>query len=208
MHDVKIKICGLSRPDDIAFVNELLPEYIGFVFAKSRRQISPQQAQELKAKLDKRIKSVGVFVNEPIEQIVSIVQVQSIDLVQLHGEEDATYIQTLKSRIPVPIIRAVRVKNREQLTQIDAQKHAYLLLDTYCKGQHGGSGESFDTHLIPPLTTPFFLAGGLHEDNVAEKIRLSRPFAVDVSSGVESQGVKDYDKIKRFITSVRQGETI
>ncbi|MHA9740375.1 phosphoribosylanthranilate isomerase [Robinsoniella peoriensis] len=202
----KIKICGLKRQEDIGMVNDLSPDYIGFVFAKSSRQVTAEQADVLKKRLLPTIKAVGVFVNEDQQQIVKLCEAGIIDLVQLHGDEDMEYILELKSRISCPVIKAVRVQSSEQIRRAEELPCDYLLLDTYTKGQYGGSGQVFDRTLIPQLTKPFFLAGGLTADNVAASIQECKkcePYGVDVSSAVETDGVKDRQKIAEFILRVR-----
>ena len=197
----KIKICGLSRLCDINAVNEERPEYVGFVFAESRRKVTPQLAFDLRKKLAPGIIPVGVFVDDDSKNIVSIVQRGIIDIIQLHGSESEEYIARLKALTDKPIIRAVTVLNAG-----DAQKRAktsadYLLLD----GKDGGKGLSFDWDLIGEVDKPFFLAGGLCRKNIGAAVEKVKPFAVDVSSGVETDGFKDPVKIKEFIRAIRNG---
>ena len=199
----KIKICGLTRAEDIMAVNRHLPDYVGFVFAASRRQTKPEQARRLKAGLDSRIKVVGVFVNEPLDNIASLCGAGIIDLVQLHGDESRDYIQALKEKIACPVIKAVRVQNPEQILEAQEMCSDLLLLDTHQPGQYGGSGQTFDWGLIPELHKPFFLAGGLEIGNIEEAIRECHPFGVDVSSGVETAGFKDDNKIRQIIAVIR-----
>lgn len=198
---VKIKICGLKRPCDIQAVNHEKPEYIGFVFADSRRRVTPVQALHLRKALSPDICPVGVFVNETVDTIISLVRQGAIDAIQLHGDETEDYIARLKVLVSRPIIKAVPV-----LKAGDVQKWAhtcadYLLFDK--KG--GGTGESFDWDLIGKINKPYFLAGGLDIDNIGEAIRKTNPFAVDISSGVETNGLKDHDKIKSIIGRIRNG---
>lgn len=199
----KIKICGLTRKADIEAVNRRLPDCAGFVFAQSRRRVTPQQAAVLKAALDPRIKAVGVFVNESLSSIVKLCDSGVIDLVQLHGDESAAYIRKLKERIDIPLIKAVRVQSAEQVRQAEKVSCDLLLLDTYQKGQYGGIGKTFDYALIPFLQKRFFLAGGLDNSNIAQAIRKCNPYGVDISSGVETDGIKDEDKIRQIIQTVR-----
>ncbi|MEQ8236398.1 MAG: phosphoribosylanthranilate isomerase [Syntrophomonadaceae bacterium] len=201
---IRIKICGLTREEDINAVNRCLPEYIGFIFAESRRQVSPAQARFLKARLDKRIKAVGVFVNEGIETIAALCDAGTIDLVQLHGDEGADFLRELKQKVDCPVIKAVRVKNPEQVLAAQMLPCDLLLLDTYSEAHYGGGGLTFDHSLIPELHKPFFLAGGLYLDNIEQAIKDSHPWGVDISSGVESEGVKDEDKIKAIVARVRK----
>jgi phosphoribosylanthranilate isomerase len=199
----KIKICGLSRPVDITMVNEALPDYIGFVFAKSKRQVNEAIAEELKAMLNPKILAVGVFVNEEINQIVRLCNRNIIDIVQLHGDENEAYINELKSLIPNTIIKAVRVRDNSDIVEAEKLNSDYLLLDAYKEGSYGGSGDCFDWTMIAKLNKPYFLAGGINSGNVIEAITKLNPYAVDVSSGVETDGVKDKNKIMDIITKVR-----
>jgi len=200
---IRIKICGLTREEDIAAVNRCLPDYIGFVFAESRRQVSPGQARFLKSKLDPRIKAVGVFVNESIDAIAALCDAGTIDLVQIHGDEGEDFVRELKERVACPVIKALRVKNPEQVLAAQRLPCDLLLLDTYSEGHYGGGGLTFDHSLIPELHKPFFLAGGLHLDNIEQAITDSHPWGVDISSGVESGGIKDEAKIRAIIARVR-----
>lgn len=199
----RIKICGLSRTADIDMVNIAKPDYIGFVFAESRRQINKETADRLKMLLNPTIKAVGVFVNEAIETISSICRENIIDMIQLHGDETEDYITKLKAVVNIPIIKAVRIKNRYDITQTESLSCDYLLLDTYKNNQYGGSGETFDWSLITRTDKPLFLAGGINQDNVSEAIKLTEPYCIDVSSGVETNGYKDFNKIINIINTVR-----
>lgn len=205
----KIKICGLKRPEDIEYVNQYLPDYAGFVFAGSKRKVTDEQAEELSRKLDGRIIAVGVFVNEPAEHIVNLVKKGIIRVVQLHGDEDREYILKLRENLEesVKIIKAVRVQNREQILEAEKLPCDYLLLDTWQKDAYGGCGKQFDKSLIPEdMSKPYFLAGGLAADNIRENIQICHPYAVDVSSAVETDGEKDEKKIQEFIERVREYE--
>jgi len=194
----KVKICGLSRHEDVDIVNAERPEYIGFVFADSRRKVTPEQARGMREKLCSDIKAVGVFVNEPAENIISLVRDGTIDAVQLHGSETEEYIRRLKGSIDVSIIRSVNLRDGDLQKKIGTIAD-YLLLD----GGAGGEGSIFDWSLAKDIGRPYFLAGGLCPSNVAEAIERTRPFAVDVSSGVETEGLKDPEKIREFIRKVR-----
>lgn len=197
----KIKICGLFRSCDIEFVNEAKPDYIGFVFAKSRRQVTKDKAKELRRLLDQKIISVGVFVNEKIEHIIELINEDIISVVQLHGQENENYIQTLKSKTSVPIIKAVKVTKGVDIIEAQKLPVEFLLLD---QGE-GGSGKVFDWTLASgiEIVKPFFLAGGMDIDNVEQGINELRPFAVDISSGVETNGVKDKNKINQIVRRIQ-----
>lgn len=188
---------------DIEAANLARPDYIGFVFAKSKRQVSIEQARQLKAALSPEIQAVGVFVNASIEEIIRIVEKGMIDLIQLHGDEDERYIQALRVHTELPIIKAIRVKNQEVIEQGAQLPVSYLLLDTYSKEMYGGTGHAFNWQMIPKIKQPFFLAGGLQIDNVVEAIQQAKPFCVDVSSGVETNGVKDQQKMIEIVNQVR-----
>lgn len=204
---IKVKICGLKRTQDVQMINRLKPDFAGFVFAKSSRQVSDELAAALRSEMSEEIPAVGVFVKEPIEHIRQLCKAGIIQMVQLHGDEDADYIERLRREIPgVPVIKAVRVRSAQQILEAGKMDCDYLLLDTFVKGVYGGSGEQFDKSLIPELQKPYFLAGGLTVENVQKNIKACHPFAVDVSSAVETDGVKDEIKIKDFLERVRNYE--
>ena len=198
----KIKICGLMTASDIDAVNVTKPEYVGFVFANSRLKISAQMANDLRAKLSADITPVGVFVNESIDTIVSLIHNGIIDAVQLHGDETEDYIRILKSQTDKPIIKAIPI-----LKSGDAQKGLstsadYMLLDN--KG--GATGKPFDWTLIGDIRRKFFLAGGLNAQNIHSAIEKVNPLAVDISTGAETNGVKDAEKIATIIRRIRNGQ--
>ena len=196
----KIKICGLSRTEDIDTVNRLLPDFIGFVFAPSRRKVDMKMAALLKKNLDSQIEAVGVFVNENIDTITKLHQDRIIDIVQLHGDEDDEYMMRLKANGDCRIIKAVGIA--DTLPTLPTVPD-YLLFDTRSV-QRGGEGKTFDWNILKDYTgLPYFLAGGLSAKNVTIAIQLLDPYCVDVSSGVETSGFKDTDKMARFIELVR-----
>lgn len=201
---MKIKICGLSRIEDIEYANEALPDYIGFVFAKSRRQVTPEKAAELKGLLDSRICAVGVFVNADIDFIAGLVHNDIIGCVQLHGSEDEEYVKLLRSRIPesAPLIKAFSVSSSENIRKAVKFPCDYMLLDN----GSGGTGKAFPWELLSGnLPERVFLAGGISCENISEAVRL-RPFCIDVSSGAETDGVKDRNKILALTDCVRANE--
>ena len=196
---MEIKLCGLTREEDIKIANELLPEYIGFVFAnKSKRYISPENALKLKQKLLPRIKAVGVFVDEDVKTIADYLNRGIIDMAQLHGSEDEAYIKRLRALTDKPIIKAYKIKSRDDLHGVQESSADYILLDSGT-----GSGSVFDWDLIKSIERQYFLAGGLNPQNVEEAIRTLRPFAIDVSSGIETDGHKDPVKMKEFVNTAR-----
>ncbi len=198
----KIKLCGLTQPQDIAAANELHPDYIGLVFAeKSRRRVTSQQAAGLKSSLSPEIPAVGVFLNNPPEEIVSLCRDGIIDIIQLHGTEDEDYLTRLRRLTDKPIIRAFVIRSVEDIRKAEDSSADLVLLD-------GGTGDGtvFDWQLLHRIRRPYFLAGGLNPENVADAVKNLHPFAVDVSSGIETEGKKDYDKMKAFLNAVRKEE--
>ena len=198
----KIKLCGLSRMEDIEAVNQLrreygAPDYAGFVFAKkSSRYVSPETAAELRKLLDPEITTVGVFVREPVESVAELYRAGIIGIAQLHGGEDADYIANLRALVPdCPLIHAFRIESEADITKANASPADFVLLDHGA----GGTGTAFDWSLLTGMTRPYFLAGGLTPETVAEAIRTLHPYAVDVSSGIETEGVKDSGKMRRFV---------
>ncbi len=197
-----IKLCGLSRPEDIKTANALKPEFVGFVFApKSKRYISPRQAQKLKALLSPQIQAVGVFVNEEMAAVAELLNSGVIDLAQLHGNEDADYIRQLRSRTGKPVIQAFRVTSVQDVQRAERSMADHILLDA-----GAGTGTVFDWSLLRQIRRPYFLAGGLGPDNVKSALELLHPYAVDVSSGIETEGVKDPEKMAAFVAAVRKEE--
>lgn len=198
----KIKICGLFRTEDADYANAALPDYIGFVFAQSRRQVTPAQAAAIKQRLDAHIKAVGVFVDAAIDNVAALVNNGLIDVIQLHGSEEAAYIERLRAKTDAPVVKAVRVQSSQQVLAAQSLPCDYLLLDTYHPQLAGGSGECFDWTQLPELTKPYFLAGGINTGNIREALKLN-PYAIDVSSGAETCGIKDRDKIIELVRIVR-----
>ena len=199
---VKVKICGLRRKEDIEYANELKPDYVGFVFAKSKRQIEVEQALYLISFLDKEIKTVGVFVNEPVENALKIAQTLNLDVLQFHGDETQDYIDNFKN---FTVWKAIRIKDKEDLEKTKQFKVNSFVFDTLTKNEYGGTGKTFNWKVLKgmELNVPIILAGGLNENNVEEAIKIVDPYAVDVSSGVETEGYKDFKKLKSFIEKVR-----
>lgn len=200
----RIKLCGLSRPCDIDTANELKPEYIGFVFAKkSKRYVTPEQAEELKRLLAPEIKAVGVFVNEMPENVATLLHAGVIDIAQLHGGEDENYIGQLRTLTDKPVIQALDIETAGDLLYAEECTADYILLDS-----GAGSGTLFDWSLIQNIKRPYFLAGGLRGDNVEEAVTMLHPYAVDVSSGIETNGYKDKRKMAAFVAAVRREDRL
>ena len=200
----KIKMCGLFRSCDIRAANEIKPEYIGFVFSPgSRRYVTYGQASELKALLEPDIRAVGVFVDENPKTVADLLDQGVIDIVQLHGREDESYIKKLRTLTDCPVIQAFCVKNEYDAAQAQRSTADYILLDS-----GAGAGTIFDWKLIQDIQRPYFLAGGLSPDNVGEAVRYLYPYAVDVSSGIETDGRKDKIKMAAFAAAVRKEEKL
>jgi len=197
----KIKICGLTRVQDILFVNEAMPDYAGFIlhFPRSRRNLSPADAAALRRLLAPGIQTAGVFVDQPAEYVLAAAEQIGLNVIQLHGQEDETYIRKLRSFTDVPVIKAFQVGSREDIKRAEDSSADYVLLDSGT-----GSGQLFDWKLLTHIQRPYFLAGGLTPENVGEAIKLLHPFAVDVSSGIETEGAKDYEKMAAFAAAVRK----
>lgn len=198
----KIKLCGLTRSCDIDYVNELMPDFVGFVFfEKSKRYVSFDKAEKLRERLKNGIIPVGVFVNEPIENVKLLVERNIIGMVQLHGNEDSEYIKRLKDEVNCRIIQAFAVEKKEDVIKAVSSEADYIMLDS-----GGGSGKTFNHTLIKDIKRDFFLAGGLDSENVYEAIIRFRPYAVDASSSLETDGVKDRNKMAAFLRAARNGK--
>lgn len=204
--DRKIKICGLTRECDVDYINEAKPDYIGFVFAESRRKVLPKEAYMLKKRMAEGIRTVGVFVNEQPEKIIALVKEGIIDVVQLHGQETYIYVNYIKEHTKCPIIKAVHQETWQEQDVYHKYAEAgvnYFLFDSSNGEQIGGTGRTFDWSLLPRISYPYFLAGGLHIGNIEAALRKVEPYGVDISSGVEKNGVKDRDKIIEMIRRIR-----
>lgn len=201
---VKVKICGIKREKDVEFINKYKPDYIGFVFAKSKRQVDVNAARELGKKIDRGIKKVGVFVNEDVEIVKKIAVCANLDIIQLHGDEDEAYIKKLDG---FTIWKAVSINSEEDINEFKNYSAAGFLVDSSDGSNRGGTGKTFNWNFLKTvenqISKPIIAAGGLNIDNVEKCIRTLSPFAVDVSSGVETDGFKDEEKIKNFIMRVR-----
>lgn len=196
----KIKLCGLTRPGDIEAANELKPDFIGFVFApKSRRYVAPDAALALRRRLNPEIRAVGVFVKENPEVIANLYGRGVIDVAQLHGGEDAAYLRALRALTDVPILQAFRIDGEADLRRARESAADRVLLDNGA----GGTGTAFDWSLLKNMDRPYFLAGGLGPENVGEAVAALHPYGVDVSSGIETNGLKDPAKMRAFVEAVR-----
>lgn len=198
----KIKLCGLSRIEDIQTANKLKPDYVGFVFAeRSKRRVSPLKATELKSKLDPEVKAVGVFLDDNLDLVAAMLNLGIVDLVQLHGNEDEAYIEKVRSITNKPIIKAFIINSIDDVKAAESSTADYILLDG---GK--GSGKAFDWTLLKDIKRPYFLAGGLNPDNAADAVIKLKPYSVDVSTGIETDGLKDAEKMAAFVSAVRKGD--
>lgn len=201
----KIKFCGMRRPEDIEAANRLLPDYIGFIFVpKSRRYVSFETAKKLREALDPRIKAVGVFADESPESTAELLNSEVIDLAQLHGAEDEAYIRVLRGMTDKKIIKAFHMSTRADADAANESSADFVLLDF----PGGGSGKSFDWVLAEKVTGKVFLAGGLNPSNVGSALQRIHPYCVDVSSGIETGGFKDPEKMAAFAEAVRKEEEL
>ncbi len=195
----KIKLCGLSRSSDVAAANVFKPDYVGFVFwKKSRRYIGKETAKYLRQELSPDIKTVGVFVDADIDFVTELLNEGIIDLAQLHGSENEKYIHQLREQTDKPIIKAFIIKSQDDIDTANLSSADHILVDSGM-----GEGKGFDYELLKGLNRPYFLAGGLLPENVKDAISEVRPFAVDVSSGIETDGHKDASKMGSFVANVR-----
>lgn len=215
----KVKMCGISKVETIPAVVEAKPDYMGLVFAPSKRQVTVDQAKILVEELhrgyakkygsdtehDKNgtIKTVGVFVNETVENLVTIANEANLDAVQLHGDEDEAFIQSLKERTNVEVWKAIQIRTAADTEKWIDSSADMLLFDAYHKDERGGTGEVFDWSSLDAFERPFMLAGGIDSTNVARAIRTVRPYGIDISSGIETNGVKDDEKITAFTKIVK-----
>ena len=221
----KVKMCGISKGETIPAIVDAKPDYMGLVFAPSKRQVTVDQAKTLVEELHKQyanrynrdaeqysnqtlihqefIKTVGIFVNETLDNLVTIATEVNLDAVQLHGDEDEAFIQSLKERTNVEVWKAVQIRSAADAAAWIDSSADMLLFDAYHKDERGGTGEVFDWSCLDEFERPFMLAGGIDSTNVARAIRTVRPYGIDISSGIETEGVKDDEKIKAFTNIVR-----
>lgn len=197
----KIKICGLFRETDIDYVNQAGPDYIGFIinYPASHRNIDPENAASLRAGLKPGIKTVGVFVDQPQEYICQAAKKICLDVIQLHGREDAAYIRSLKEKTSLPVWKAFKIRSKDDLANVLTSPADEVLLDA-----GSGSGRVFDWTLLKDFSRPFLLAGGLCAGNIGEAIRLLSPKLLDISSGAETDRVKDPAKIAAAVAAARK----
>lgn len=201
-----IKLCGLRRPEDIEYINEAMPDFAGFILAEGyRRTISPEQAVTLAKKLDARVRSVGVFIDQPPEFVAETAKKAGFYAIQLQGGEDAEYISGLRKITGAKIWKAVRVRTAKDIHEAEMIGADMLVLDSYSPGANGGTGKTADWELIrnTKISMPYFLAGGINADNISEAMK-TKPDGIDISGGTETDGVKDPVKIRAIMNSVRK----
>ena len=197
-----VKLCGMRRVEDMEAVNRTMPDYAGTICSPGfKRSVTMETAGQLRAALDPKIPLVGVFVNEEIGRIRSFLEAGIIQIVQLHGAEDAAYLERLRQVTDVPIFNAYQIKQKRDLTAALKSTADRILLDSGT-----GSGEKLDWSLLTDLTRPFLLAGGLTPENVTSALEQVHPAGVDVSSGIETDGWKDAEKMARFVAACRNWE--
>ena len=208
----KVKMCGISKVETIPAIVDAKPDYMGLVFAPSKRQVTVEQAKILIEELHKQcinhydtkvVKTVGVFVNETLDNLVRIADTANLDAVQLHGDEDEAFIQSLKERTNVEVWKAIQIRTAADTEKWIDSSAEMLLFDAYHKDERGGTGEVFDWSSLDAFERPFMLAGGIDSTNVARAIRTVRPYGIDISSGIETNGVKDDEKITAFTKIVK-----
>lgn len=207
----KFKICGIRTPEDVAIINEFKPDFIGYIFAPTWREITLETALELTKQVDSSIQRVGVFVNRDVKFVAETLLRGAVDLLQLHGQENREYEEKLfdlliKNGVGNPqdrCIKAYRVRNDKDILATEKTMCGRLLLDAYSKNDIGGTGESFDWTLINNIKKPYFLAGGINADNVETAVKGLHPYAVDASSSLETDRKKDREKIKQFMSKFR-----
>ncbi|MBD5113828.1 MAG: phosphoribosylanthranilate isomerase [Ruminococcaceae bacterium] len=201
---MKIKLCGIRREEDAEYINEFPPDYAGFVFAESKRKVTLKQAEKLSALLLPSIIKVGVFVNQPLEEMPDFAD--AISVYQLHGDEDGEYIDRLRQILPqdCEIWKAVRVSTKEDIVKADGLNADKLLLDAFSKNAYGGTGRAFDWELISKarISKPFFTAGGITAENIEKAAVTLKPYGIDLSGGIETNGFKNREKIKQIIEIV------
>lgn len=205
MAGVLIKVCGLTRERDVQAAVVSGADAIGFVFTSSPRQITAERAAELSLLVPDNVLKVGLFLDQSKTEVENVLKVVALDLLQFHGQEPADFCRAFS----LPYLKAVSMHDMNSLRQAQSNypDAKGLLLDSHVSGQRGGSGKVFDWSMVEPGEKPVWLAGGLNADNVAEAIKRVRPYAVDVSSGVESSpGIKNASRISAFIDAVKRQE--
>ena len=197
-----VKFCGLRQEEDILAVNKIKPDLAGFILVPDRRRyVSPDKVCELRKLLDKDIKVVGVFIDEDIDVVEELIKDKTIDIAQLHGNESEDYIRKLKSRTGAQVIKAVGIRSSEDVERAERSPADLVIVDS----PGGGTGNTFDWELLKKIKRPYILAGGINAENIEEAVEMLHPYGVDVSSGIETDGYKDKEKMKAFMALVKKG---
>ena len=208
---IYLKFCGMRRIEDIEYANRCRPDYVGFILSDGfRRSVDFGTFYELNTYLDKDIKRVGVFVNEPMENILRRGYNEALDVIQLHGDENDDYIKNLRKDFSGEIWKAVRTKSPEDIEREQKKPCGKLLIDSYCENSVGGTGKRINTEIVKSakIEKPFFIAGGITAENIAEIVRDTKPYGVDLSSGIETDGFKDLNKMKNIMRILREENLI
>ena len=201
MTDTKIKFCGLRREEDVKLAASLDADFFGFILTdRFKRFIAPEEVARLKEFIPATGKTIGVFVDEPVDYVITCAKTANLDMIQLHGSEDDAYIFEIKEKTGLPVIKMIKPLSEDDIITARKSKADLILLDSGA----GGTGKVFDWSLAERLGRDYILAGGLTPDNVADAVKRLKPFAVDVSSGVETEGIKDFSKMKAFAAEVRK----
>lgn len=204
---IAVKLCGMRRPQDIEYANECRPDYVGFILTDGfKRSVTAEKFSVLQNGLDKNIKKVGVFVNEPLVNILNCEYNKSLDIIQLHGNETEDYIKALRKDFSGEIWKAVRAKSPEDIESYKWNHIDKLLIDSFSEDSVGGTGKRIDTEIVKSakIEKPFFIAGGITAENIAEIVRDTKPYGVDISSGIETDGFKDLKKMKKIMEILRE----
>lgn len=202
-----VKFCGMRRIEDIEYANQCRPDYAGFILSDGfKRSVDFGTFCELDTYFDRDIKRVGVFVNEPLENILHCAYNETLDVIQLHGDEDGEYIQSLREIFSGEIWKAVRAKCPDDIESADRMSCDKLVIDSYSENAYGGTGKRVNTEIVKnaKFTKPFFIAGGITEENISEIIKAVTPYGVDLSSGIETDGLKDLNKMKNIIRILKE----
>lgn len=206
---IYLKFCGMRRPQDIEYANECRPDYVGFILSDGfKRSVTAEEFSVLQKGLDQNIKKVGVFVNEPLVNILNREYNKSLDVIQLHGNETDDYIKTLRKDFSGEIWKAVRAKSPEDIERYTWGHIDKLLIDSFSEDSAGGTGVRINTDVVTAaeISKPFFIAGGITAENIGEIIEKTRPFGVDISSGIETDGMKDLQKMKSIIEFIKKNK--
>ena len=201
MTDTKIKFCGLRREEDVKFAASLDADFMGFILTdRFKRYVAPEEVSRMKQFVPANTKTVGVFVDEPVDYVIGCARTANLDMIQLHGSEDDSYIVEIKEKTGLPVIKMIKPVSEDDIITARNSSADLILLDSGA----GGTGKVFDWSLAEKLGRDYILAGGLTPDNAGDAVERLKPFAVDVSSGVETEGIKDFSKMKAFASEVRK----